>query len=248
MRKPLIKTLAALLAALAAVALGLNSAQVVDLSRGAVVTAVVVSAALAAGSTSAGAWGEWRARRLGAQRELCDLQLTAAAWAIVDQVGGSLDYRDLGLAIYRVERVWWRPWAERLRRVHRVRAKRRPATSDIAWQPGKGVIGRCVQQGAVVACDIRQLYAGLGDVSRVEWDTVVPGDVRLGLTYEEYRDVRDKYDVVVASPMIDDTGAQSRIRGCVALDGPAGRFVDLTRDEVLGLLDSAAQGLLRQFR
>jgi hypothetical protein len=246
--KPVTKTVAALLAAVAAVALGLNGADVVSLSRRALVTAVVVSAALAFGSTTVGAWGEWRARRLGAQHELADLQLTAAAWAIVDQVGGSLDYRDLGLAVYRVERVWWRPWTSRLRRVHRVRAKRRPTTSDIAWQPGKGVIGRCVQQGAVVAADMRQLYAGLGSVSRLEWDTLVPDDVRLGMTFEEYLDVRDKYDVVVASPMIDDSGSQSRVRGCVALDGPAGRFTDLTRDEVLGLLDSAAQGLLRQSR
>ena len=54
--------------------------------------------------------------------------------------------------------------------------------------------------------------------------------------------------MVDASPVIDDTGATSRVVGCVALDGPDGLFAELTSDEVLGLLNSAAQGLLQQVR
>ena len=240
------RTLAALLAAAAAVILGLRGAGVLQPSRRVVVGAVVVAAVLAAASTIGGAWREWRERRLGAQADLVDFQLTATMWAIVDQAGGSLDFRDLGLAVYRVERVWWRPWHRRLRRIYRVRAKRRPATSDIGWYPGKGVIGACVERREVVACDLRQLYAGLGPLSEREWDTVVPPDVRLGLSFGEYGDVRDKYDVVVASPVIDDTGRHAVVRGCLALDGPDGSFTSLTSEEVLGLLDSAAQGLLHQ--
>jgi hypothetical protein len=211
-----------------------------------VVTAVVVSAVLATGSTVAGAVAEWRARRVGARREQADILLTATGWAIVDQVG--LDFRDLGLAAYRVERIWWQPWSLRPRRVHRVRAKRRPVSSDIVWRPGKGVIGSCVAQRQVVESDFRELYAELGDPTELEWATEVPDDVRLGLSYAEFLDVRDKYEVVVASPLIDDSGARATVRGCVALDGPAGSYDRLTTDEVLGLLDSAAQGLLRQDR
>lgn len=240
------RTVAALLALAAAVVLGLHAAGVIGASTALLATAVVVSAVLAAVSTIGGAWSAWRAERLGARRELADVQLTAALWAIVDQVGGALDFRDLGLAAYRVERVWYAPWQRVLTRVHRVRARRRPVASDIRWAPGKGVAGQCVTRGQVVATDLTRLYAGLGTPTRAEWDTQVPSDVRMGLTYDEFLDVHQKYDVVVASPVIDDSGRGSSVRGCVVLDGPDGSFALLTSDEVLGLLDSAASGLLLQ--
>jgi hypothetical protein len=239
------KTVAAVLAAAAAVVLGLNGSGLIDAPDRLVVTGVVTSAVLAAGSTVVSAWAEWRRRRLGAQRELVDIQLTGAGWAVVDQVGGGLDYRDLGLAAYRVQRLWWHPSRERLRRIYRVRASRRPATSNIDWGPGKGVIGACVTRGEVVAVDLRQLYDDLGEPGPADWADL-PDDVRLGLTYEEYLDVRDKYDVVVATPVIDDSHGDARVLGCLSLDGPAGRFDDLTSDEVLSLLGWAAQGLLHR--
>lgn len=245
MTKALAKTFAALLAAAAGTILALNGARVIQAPVRLVVACIVISAALAAVTTIGGAWSEWRRRRLGARRELADLSLTAAAWAIVDQVGGSLDFRDLGVAVYRLGRVWWWPFRRRLIRLHRVRASRRPTASRVAWRPGKGVIGACVTKGEVVAVDLAQMYHDLGHPTEAEW-LAVPEEIRLGLTYEEYLDVRDKYGVVIASPLIDDTGTSSQVAGCVALDGPEGQLTSLSSDEVLGLLNSTAQGLLRQ--
>lgn len=245
MARAIAKTAAALAAATAAVVLGLDSVGAIDASRRLLETAVIVSALLAASATVGGAWAEWRDRRLGEQRDLADVQLTAAAWAIVDLVGHGLDYRDLGLAAYRVERVWWTPWKQRLRRVHRVRASRRPVTSRIVWAPGKGVIGRCVAKGEVALYDLHRMYDDLGAPTAAEWMTL-PDDLRLGLTYAEYLDVRDKYAVVVATPVIDDSGAHSAVVGCVALDGPEGWFDPLSSEEVVALLNTAAQGLLHQ--
>jgi hypothetical protein len=243
--RALAKTAAAVLAAGAAVVLGLDSTGAIDASRRLLVSAVVVSAVLAASATIGGAWAEWRARRLGARRDLADVQLTAAAWAIVDLVGAGLDYRDLGLAAYRVERIRWKPWAQRLRRVHRVRASRRPVASNIAWRPGKGVIGRCVAQREVQLYDLQKMYEDLGQPSEAEWRDV-PDDLRLGLSYAEYLDVRNKYSVVVATPVIDDSGTHAAVVGCVALDGPEGWFDDLSREDVQALLNTAADGLLHQ--
>lgn len=247
MTKAVAKTVSALLAAVAGIVLALAGAEIVTVSSRVLVACIVVSAALAALATIGGAWGEWRKRRLGQSRDLVEMTLNAAVWAIVDHVGPRLDYRDLGLAAYRMEKRWWWPFRPRLRRLHRVRPSRRPVTSDVRWEPGKGVIGTCISQGAVVASDLTQMYRDLGQPSREEWASL-PEDVRQGLSYEEYLDVRDKYAVVVASPIIDDTGATSRVVGCVALDGPDGLFAELTSDEVLGLLNSAAQGLLQQVR
>ena len=246
MRRLAAKVLAAVVAAGVTAALGLRSAGVWDPSSTVVVGLVVVAAALAAISTSVSAFSEWRSRRLGARREAADVVLTAAAWAIVDSTG--IDFRDLGLAAYRVERVWWAPWRRRLGRVHRVRAKRRPTASRVRWAPGKGVIGRCVAEGQVVAQDLHADYSAVWPCDAVEWRTVVPEEIRGGLTYKEFLDVREKYEVVVATPVLDDSGSATKVIGCIALDGPTGSLDRLNTDAVLGLLDSAAQGLVRQTR
>jgi hypothetical protein len=211
------------------------------------VASVVTSAALAAITTIGSAWGEWRGRRLAERRELASISLEAAAWAIVDQVGHGLDYRDLGVAAYRVGRHWWWPFRPLLFRVERVRPSRRPVASHVSWRPGKGVIGACVARGEVVAVDVAQMYRDLGSPTEQEWETV-PAEIRQGLSYEEYLDVRDKYAVVVAAPIIDDTGPSASVVGCIALDGPEGRFAELQSDEVLGLLNFTASTLLHQVR
>jgi hypothetical protein len=245
MSKAVAKTLSALLAFAAGVVLALNGAHLVRASARLLIACIVTTAALAAVSTIGSAWREWRERRLGQRRELAEITLTTTVWAVVDQVDPPLDYRDLGIAAYALRRVWWRPGRARLRRIHRVRASRRPVSSDVAWRPGMGVIGACVVRGEVVAVDLAQLYADLGRPTKQEW-LRLPDDIRLGLRYEEYLNVRDKYAVVVATPIIDDSGARSRVVGCVALDAPAGRLADLTTDEVLGLLNFASQALLQQ--
>jgi hypothetical protein len=245
MSRAVAKTLGALLAFVAGIILALEGADAVEVSTRLLVACIVTSATLAAVATIGSAWREWRERRLGQRRELAEITLTTTIWAVVDQVDPPLDYRDLGIAAYALQRVWWWPWRGRLRRVHRVRASRRPVSSDVAWAPGKGVIGACVVRGEVVAVDLAQMYADLGEPTADEW-LRVPDDIRLGLGYAEYLNLRDKYAVVVATPIIVDTGPRSRVLGCVALDAPAGRLGDLTTDEVLGLLNFASQALLRQ--
>ena len=238
-----VKVGVAVAAAVVSMLLALEGKKVVSLSRRAVVVAIVLAAVLAAGSTVAAAIGEWRRQRRARRDADTDVVLSATGWAIVDMV--SLDFRDIGLAVYRVDRQTWRPWRRQLTRVHRVRARRRPTTSRVRWEPGKGVIGLCVERGQVVAQDLRTAYAELGPVTEAQW-LGLPADVRLGLSWAEMEDVRDKYEVVVATPIIDDSGSRSEIVGCVALDGPAGTLDDLGGDDVLGLLDSAGQTLLRQ--
>jgi hypothetical protein len=245
MAKMLAKTLAAVLVAVAAAILALNGAKIITASSRLLLASIVTTTVLAALSTIGAAWKEWREKQLGNRRELLDFQLDATLWAILDQVGPGLDYRDLGIAIYRTYRRWWWPFSQRLRRLQRVRASHRPVSSNITFTTGKGVIGRCVETQAVAAYDLAQMYRDLGRPTEAEWEAL-PADVSLNLSYSEYLDARDKYAVVIASPIIDDSAAQARVRGCIVLDGPDGRFADLNTDEVLALLNSATQGLLRQ--
>jgi hypothetical protein len=115
----------------------------------------------------------------------------------------------------------------------------------VPWAPGKGVIGASVAHGETVAVDLAQLYRDLGSPAADEWSQV-PADVRLGLSYGEYLDVRDKYFVVVSTPVIDDLGGRTKVWGCVALDGPDGELDALSTGQIVGVVNSLAQGLLRQ--
>ncbi len=246
MTRLVVRIFAAVAAAAVGAALALQSAGVWDAGDRIVVAMVVSAAVLAIGSTASGAIAEFRARRLGARREFADKVLTGTLWAVADATG--LDFRALGLAAYRVQRTWWQPWRRRLIRVHRVRSEYRLAASGITWAPGKGVVGGCVAQQQVVAKDLRAIYAAMWPCSEAEWNTVAPPDATLGLTYAEFLDVREKYDVIVAAPIFDDSGSTTVTVGCVALDGPAGSLGRLDADDVHRLLDSAAQGLLYQSR
>ncbi|MBA2390043.1 MAG: hypothetical protein H0V67_07260 [Geodermatophilaceae bacterium] len=240
------KVLAAVVAAAVGAALALQGAEVWSASDSVVVALIVTAAVLAAGSTGISAGAEFRARRLGERREFADVVLTATHWAIADASG--FGYRDLGLAAYRVQRVWWAPAGQRLVRVHRRRAQSRQVATSITWAPGKGVIGSCVSQQQVVATDLRAIWDAMWPCTEHEWNTVAPPEARLGLSYAEFVDVRDKYDVVVAAPMLDDTRSVTRTVGCVALDGPSGSLDRLSADDILRLLDSAARSLLHQGR
>lgn len=246
MTRLLVKVLAAVLAAAVGAGLALQGAEVWSPSDSVVVSLIVTAAVLAGGSTAISAVSEFRTRRLGARRDFADAILTGALWAVVDATG--FDYRSLGLAAYRIQRVWWAPWRRRLARIHRVRAHFRPAASGVRWTLGKGVIGACISQQQVVAQDLRTDYEALWPCSEEEWNTVAPPEARLGLTYAEFLDVRGKYDVVVAAPILDVSGATTRAVGCVALDGPSGSLERLDDDDVLGLLDWVAQGLLYEGR
>lgn len=216
----------AVLVALAAAGLALDRASLWTPTDGVVVGLIVLTAVLAIASALLQTVSSLRGRRTAATRELYDDVLSGASWAVVDATG--LDPRDLALAAYRVERPFLR--APRLARVHRVRARRRPVASAVRWAPGKGVIGQCVQTGAVVARDVTALDAA--------------GDEQ-GLTSQEFAAVRGKYAVVVAVPMVDDGGQTSAVTGCLALDGPTGSLDVLTAPDVLAVLEATSRALQR---
>lgn len=240
------KVLAALAASAVALALGLRAGGVWTPGRATLIALITTSAVLTAGVTIAAALGEWWAQRNAYRSVQSEVLLEATAWAIVDATG--LDFRDLGLAAYVVRQNLRHPWSSRhrhLHRVQRVRAKRRPSSSRVDWRPGVGVIGTCVADGQLVAQDLAADYAAVWPCTAQEWDELVDDDIKHGLTFADFLDVREKYGVVIATPILDDRASTTRVIGCVSLDGPVGSFARLTEQDVEGLLDSAAQSLLR---
>ncbi|MEZ0166018.1 hypothetical protein AB2L27_14760 [Kineococcus sp. LSe6-4] len=223
---PVLDVALAALAAVLAALLALSRSGVWTASDAVVVTLVALTAVVAVVPAVARAVATVRDRRTAARREVFDDLLSGAVWAVADATG--LDPRDLALAGYRLVRPWGR--APRLARVHRVRARRRPVASGVRWAPGKGVVGECVATGAVVARDVTVLDEA--------------GE-RQGLDPEEFRRVRGKYAVVVAVPLVEDSGASSAVTGALVLDGPAGSLAQLTGPDVLGVLEATSRALQR---
>ncbi|WP_432536763.1 hypothetical protein [Kineococcus arenarius] len=242
MRRLVVDVGLAVLAAAAAILLGLQRAGLWSTSTAVVGALVVLSALLAVVATTVQAVVRWRAERRAAHRDVLDDLLHAVLWGVVDATG--LDARELAVAAYRLHRSAWPGRPARLLRLHRVRAGRRPAASGTRWAPGKGVIGRCVADGEVVAVDLAAAEATVGDVDAAEWQRL-PAAARQGLTLVEHRRLRGKYGAVVAVPLVDDTGPVSAVVGCLALDGPAGSLPQLTTPAVLGLLEATGRALRR---
>ncbi|MFB9376522.1 hypothetical protein ACFFKU_11960 [Kineococcus gynurae] len=218
----------AVLAAVVAILLGLEGADLWSPRPTPLTVLIVLAAVLAAVSTTWAAVDSFRQRRKGAEKEVLDGILTAAVWAVVDATG--LDARELALAAYALRHRPGR--GARLERLHRVRAARRPGTSQVVWTPGKGVIGRAVERGEVVAVDLSDPAAG-PVVDPAGW----------GLAPTEAERLAGRYAVVVALPLVDDSGPSSRVVGCLALDGPRGSLPVLDTPRVRGVLEAAARAV-----
>ncbi|WP_432488175.1 hypothetical protein [Kineococcus sp. SYSU DK018] len=242
MRRLVVDVGLAVLAAVVGALLGLQRAGLWDTTPGVVGVLVVLTAVLAVVSTAAQAVGRWRAARRAAHRDVLDDLLHAVLWGVVDATG--LDPRELAVAVHRLHRPVWPGRPARLLRLHRVRAGRRPAASGTTWAPGKGVLGRCVAEGEVVAVDVAAADAALGDVDAAGWQRL-PAEARQGLTFAEHRRLRGKYGTVVAVPLVDDAGPVSAVVGCLVLDGPAGCLPQLTTPAVLGLLEASGRAVRR---
>jgi len=233
-RRVVLDVAVAALAALVGAGLALERSGLWDVSSAVVVGLVAAAAVLGVVSTAVQAVAGVRSRRVETRRDLLDELLRGTLWAVVDRTG--IDARDLAPAVYElVPARWGRPAT--LRRAHRVRAGRRPVSSEVRWAPGKGVVGRCVTTGDVVAVDVSAWESAARAVDADGWDALPDAD-RWGLSFAEVTRLRGKYAVVVAVPLVDDRGPRSRVTGCVVLDGPAGSLPTLSDPAVLGILSA----------
>jgi hypothetical protein len=185
---------------------------------------------------------EYRSRRADSAREKVSFVLRALAFDLQDAAG--LDVRDLGVSAYELRRRRLPPWTPVLVRLHRERATACTTAGGVRWRPGKGVVGRCVAEGKELCVDLAALDHRLGGVGQLVWNNLEPDD-QLGLSWREYRRVRGKYGVVLASPIIDDSRSPAQVVGCVVVDAPAGTRDRMRRDDVRERVSTAASAILR---
>ena len=110
---------------------------------------------------------------------------------------------------------------EQQTRIGRVRMSATPP-SGIKWAKGKGIIGRCWEEKRRQYVDVERHFAAFRKHDKATWDRM-SAQQRYGLSYEDFRTVRDKYGVIAAVPVMDDT---EKYVGCITADFPPGATVD----------------------
>lgn len=152
------------------------------------------------------------------RQEAVDLALVDALLLVSDITG--YDKWGVGVTAWVVRRRGLRriPVLERLARR---RLTNRPAPSNIAWTKGKGIIGRCWELETEVHKDLRAACRKYpqGNIT-AERFADVSGDLRQGMSLDEFHRMIGKYGEVLAVPMKDKTGA---FVGCIAVDIPIDR-------------------------
>ena len=233
------RMIAAATTAGAATALGLQQVGLWNASRPVDAALVMLGTTAGFATATEAAWDDHRRRKGEDLRESVRAVLSPLLFDLQDATG--ISARRLGVAAYRRHSsIWpWRP--ERLERLLRLRPVNQGA-SGIVWRPGVGVIGQCVERGEDVIEDLATLDEQLADVGADEWSTLA-SDLTYGFTFDEYQRVRGKYGVVLATPIIHETPAGSRIVGCVSVDGPPDSFDVMADEAVRGAAASAADVL-----
>lgn len=227
---------AAAVAAAAGLGLGLQETGVWSPPRELTVSLVVAGVLVAFVTATEAAIDQRRRGRVAELREQARAVLSPLLLELEEATG--INARQLGVAAYRVRRPIWPFSKPRLERLLRLQLLIR-VSSGIAWRPGVGVIGQCVERGEDVVENLAALDEQLDDVPPHEWASL-GDDLTYGFSYEDFRRVRGKYGVILASPMIKETPLGSRVIGCVSVDAPADAFEQLADEEVRGLVAAAA--------
>lgn len=135
------------------------------------------------------------------------------------EISDVTDYNKWGIGVtawvVRRHGLWRTP---RLERLARRRFTDRPPPSKITWTKGKGIIGLCWELEAEVHRDLRKACEKYpdGNITPERFDAT-GGDLRQGMSLEEFRTMIGRYGEVLAVPMKDKNGV---FLGCVAVDVP----------------------------
>lgn len=167
-----------------------------------------------------GVWGVRRAKRRRAEdsRRLdLDKQMVSVLVTVSKLTGIDVDIP--GCNVWSIETEARTP---RLHREYRRRLSDFPQASKVEWTQGKGVIGRCWEEGEPVHVDwtkAQSKFAKREELSEAAWKGMTERE-RWGFERHEYlRSIR-KYSEILAVPIKDDDG---HVLGVVSVDIPSER-------------------------
>ena len=118
---------------------------------------------------------------------------------------------------------------------------RPPQRSNILWTRGTGIMGLCWEKGEhgrleLLAADTAEIAAAARQLTANEWAQLSRLE-QGGLTQQQAR-AHDYYGTVVAYPIYDNS---RKFRGCLVVEGAAGKRPELTTDDVKDYLEVQQQ-------
>jgi len=160
-----------------------------------------------------------KARRLALQRENTVRDALAGTLVALATYCGA-DWRTTSVQAFIVKRRglrWpiWKSFEQTQVRLAKVRLAS-AAASGITWTENKGLIGRCWSMKAPQWKWLNMEFAPFAKLTKHEWQNISTERV-YGLTFEEFQSVRDKYGLVAAVPIIDES---NKYIGCITMDTP----------------------------
>lgn len=162
------------------------------------------------------------------------------------QESTALRVGDIGLQAFEIEGKWWkRKWKgsqwwkrqEQLSRLARLRFNDTQPPSEIQWNEGKGVIGECWRVRRYHDFDFDTHHAKQDEWEGRDWG-FLPAKVTMGMNWPEFEQVRGRYGVVAAFPIVHSQS--NKLLGILALDGSPGNFKNLTSKPVRKTCSQAA--------
>lgn len=230
---PFVRLLPVVVAAAATAAVTLHSLDLWDLTDGQVTAAVVALAAISIGESVLRLVAGVTARERLEQERRDNEALRGLLVRVVR--ASAADWTEVGVNAFLIRRRHRWFGRRRLERVGRERIRNAPASSDVEWTFGKGVIGRCWRYGVPMAVDLRDHFAGFEGCTREMWKGLTD-DETLGMTYDDFHKTR-QHAVVAATPIRDRT---DRIIGVLSVDIAVGPLHAVVTPEVLEALAATA--------
>lgn len=157
---------------------------------------------------------------------------------IVDFTG--VPASDIRLSAFRIGRRWWSFWIKRQSRFARVGLASYPPPR-IGRNFAIGVVGECWKR----KCSTFFLRKGNSAFSgEAEWSKA-PEEVRMGMSFREWKETRDRFALIMAVPV---QGGE-RYLGCVSLDTFSDKHASkLRQDKVWNFLADAAITIAESLR
>jgi hypothetical protein len=171
-------------------------------------------AAVAVVTSSRSLWWEYKGPRDAQLQEDVGEILRRTARQVAECCR-DVDRADVGVTVLVVRPR--RLFGQHLLVLRRERENAFPPPSGITWTKGKGLVGRCWAESRVVVEDLRDIASQHKDCAQSQFEAL-PGNQKMGLTYEEFRTIIGKYSSVLVTPIM----AGGEVVGCLSIDLPMG--------------------------
>ncbi|MGW1531100.1 hypothetical protein [Streptomyces aureus] len=163
------------------------------------------------------------------------LSALGAALSQIEEVT-ALSASEIGLQAFVIELKGWNR-KKVLARLARLRLAEMQPPSEIEWVEGKGVIGECWRVRRYHDFNFDEHHSDQQAWDEGKWASL-PESVTMGMSWTEFEQVRGRYGVIGAFPIVH--AETSKLLGILAVDGGPGNYDNLTSGPVRKACASAA--------